>query len=574
LLFHNNKINEIEKLAEKNNFYKSLLEYGENGGNVSVVQGLSAASAMEQLSKQLDKSLTLKNKDDILKYFDMYNSMFEFGARVAVYRVMKRHFQNQMARELNVLPSQVEQAAIQKAVAYTKNLANFEERGLLTKGIGSMYMFFGAGSVGARQALKALSPAWRKYEAVANTLPEVDQKDPVKMARFKKRFMHKKFMSRIMAGVMIGMGYGLWHLMHAMAGDDDDLDQEGRNKIATDDSRRWTRNARIYLGYDTNTHKNIMGNIPWGFGPNAFMAFGAQIAAYTSGEGVELKDFAVNTLHIAMDSYLPIPTTGINPVENTTAFIVDLVMPSLAKPFVEFAMNKNALDMEIYKTNTKYSQTFIASDIVPKYFKDASETFFDVTNGKVELSPDQIYFYANNFADGITKIAETLYGGIAVLKGEKYFDFEKDTLILDSFLSTTSNLDARRYDVLSNTIERKSKVYEDMKLRNPMQAYTYSTITNPYLEAKIKVLNHFNNNALKPLQTGARQIRNNNYLTSKEKADYLYINRLEQNHVKKGVYDTIKSLDDLGEDRIRVLLEMIDQDEAAMDLRNSPDSNP
>jgi hypothetical protein len=305
------------------------------------------------------------------------------------------------------------------------------------------------------------------------------------------------------------------------------------------------------------------------------MAFGAQVAAYTSGEGVQLKDFAVNTLHIAMDSYLPIPTTGIDPVENTTAFLVDLVMPSVGKPFVEFAMNKNSLDMQIYRSNySRYSSAYAGSDVVPKYFKDASETLFDATNGKIVLSPDQMYFYANNFADGLTKIAESLYGGIAVLKGEKYFDPEKDLFVLDSFLSTTSNLDARRFDVLRNNIERKSKVLEDMKLRNPNQAFTFATITNPHLDVKIKVLNYFDNKALKPLDTAANQIRNNPLLTSKEKTDLLYRNRLEKNHVKKGVYDTIKSLDDLGEDRIRVLLEMIDADEAALDLRNAPDSNP
>ena len=436
-LFHNDKISSIEKLAEKDGFYKSLLEYGKNGGNVSVVQGLSAASAMEMLSKQLDKSLTLRSKDDILKYFDMYNSMFEFGARVAVYRVMKRHFQDQMSKELNVPSSQVEQAAIIKAVAYTKNLANFEERGLATKNLGTYFMFFGAGAVGARQAFKALSPAWRKYEAVANTLPEVIQKDPIKMAKFKKRFMSQKLMSRTVAAAMIGIGYSLWHLMHLMAGsDDDDQDQEGRNKIATDDSRRWTRNARIYLGYDEKTHKDIVGNIPWGFGPNAFMAFGAQMAAYTSGEGVELKDFAVNTMHIAMDSFIPIPTTGIDPTEHTTAFILDMALPSVARPLAQFAMNRNSLDQQIYRSSyNKYSSAYSANDIVPTIYKDASDWAFQTSNGKVVMSPDAMYFYANNYADGIAKIVESLYGGISVLKGDKYFDFEKDAFIFDSFLS-------------------------------------------------------------------------------------------------------------------------------------------
>ena len=144
----------------------------------------------------------------------MYNSMFEFGARVAVYRILKTQFQSQMAKQLGI-PSnspRIALAANQKAVAYTKNLANFEERGTLTRGLGAAYMFFGASAVGSRQGLKALAPSWRKYEAVANTLPEVIQKDPVKMATFKKEFMRKKLLSRIVMGAMIGMGYSLWHL--------------------------------------------------------------------------------------------------------------------------------------------------------------------------------------------------------------------------------------------------------------------------------------------------------------------------------------------------------------------------
>ena len=120
----------------------------------------------------------------------------------------------------------------------------------------------------------------------------------------------------------------------------------------------------------------------------------------------------------------------------------------------------------------------------------------------------------------------------------------------------------------------KSKVFEDMKLRYPQQAYKYANIFNPDLEVKLKVLNYFDNKVLKPIETGANQIRNNIFLNSKEKSTLLYRNRLEKNHVKKGIYDIIKSIDDLGKAELNVLLEMIAEDEAAMDLRNAPDSNP
>jgi hypothetical protein len=368
---------------------------------------------------------------------------------------------------------------------------------------------------------------------------------------------------------------GVWYLMKGLAYDDEDKDQEGRNKIATDDARRWTRNARVYLGYDANTHKDRVGNIPWGFGVNAFMAFGSQIAAYNSGEGVELKDLAVNTLHIGMDSFIPIPATGIDPTENFAAFIVDTISPSIAKPFVEFAMNRNAMDQQIYRSSyNKYASSYTGSDVIPKMFRNTTEYMFNSTNGAVNIDPNALYFYVNNYADGIAKFAESLHGGIEVLTGKKDFDIEKDAFVLDSFLSTTSNIDARRYDTLKNQIDTRAQKWESLKMSNPDQAYMFSTKTFPNLEAKIKILQYFENKALKPLREASNQISNNRTLDTREKQAYRYMNKLEQNHVKKGVFDTIKDVDNLGKAEIDALLEMIAEDEAARDLRNSPDSNP
>jgi hypothetical protein len=575
--FHNNQLDKAKKLALKDPFYKSLIEYGEGGGNVAIVQGLSAASAMDMLSKNLDKTLTLRSRDEIIKYFDMYNSMFEFGARVAVYRILKTQFQSQMAKQLGI-PSnspKIELAAQQKAIAYTKNLANFEERGTLTKGLGAAYMFFGASAVGARQGLKAIAPSWRKYEAVANTLPEVIQKDPAKMATFKKEFMRKKILSRWVIGAMLGMGYALWHLMHFMADDDEDKDEAGRNRIATDDARRWTRNARIFLGFDKDSNTPRMGNLPWGFGTNAFMAAGAQIAAYTSGDGVEFKDFGSNIIQIGLDSFVPIPSTGISPIDNPSAFVMDLITPTLFKGVLESAMNRNSLDQQIYRnTFSKYTSTYGASDVVPKYFKDLSEHFFEFTNGRVELSPDALYFYANNYADGMSKIAESIYGNILVLRGDKYFNPEKDLFIFDSFLATSSNIDARKYDKIKLTLEKKSKTWEELKLSNRLGAYTYATTQNPRLEAKLKVFKYFDDTLLKPLETAANQIRIDRLMSPKEKSDRLYRIKIDKNVIKKGAYDTIKSLDEMGNSELDALLAVIDESEKDLDLRNSPDSNP
>ena len=103
---------------------------------------------------------------------------------------------------------------------------------------------------------------------------------------------------------------------------------------------------------------------------------------------------------------------------------------------------------------------------------------------------------------------------------------------------------------------------------------SYSTTQNPRLEAKLKVFKYFDDTLLKPLETAANQIRNNRLMSSKEKSDRLYRIKLDKNMIKKGAYDTIKSLDEMGEAELDALLAVIEENEKELDLRNSPDSNP
>ena len=567
-LFHNDNIEEINKLAKKDLFYQALKEYGENGGSVSIVQGLSANSAMDLLreSMKIDVkgNLNLTSDAQISKYFDIYGSMFEFAARIAVYKVLKSHFYDQLKKQyVSYTPAQLEKAAIIKAVAYTKNLANFEEVGNYGKKLGSYFMFFRASSTGNRVAYKALAPAFRSIDAVANTLPKVTQDNPVAMERFKKSYAKDKKYARLVSAFIAGIGLALWYGLRGLADDDEDKDEVGRNRVATDDARRWVRNARVYLGYDPKTHKNVVGNIAWGFGPSAFMGVGAQIGAFTGGDNLELKDFMINMGLIGLDSFIPIQPSQIDPTENPVQFGLDTLSPSVIKPFIEYSMNLNAIDQPIYRNSTsKYARAYLGTDATPEEFRNASRWFAEKTGGTVNIDASTLSFFANNFFDGVSKMVNSLNGAYMVLKGEKDFDLEKDAFIFDSFLTTTANVDAQRYDTLKKRLDNYNQIYNSYKLNNPDLAFTFSNRTHPNLEMKLKVLNYYENKIINPLRQSMNKITTDRTYSSKERQTLITENRIQQNLMKKYLYDKLKEIDSLSDAEMKNLSNLIDESEA------------
>jgi hypothetical protein len=133
---------------------------------------------------------------NITDFFDGYMSFFELGARLAAYRAIKQFKYEQLLADPNTpalaarnnmsLEQYAMQAAIIDAGAFTKNLANFEEVGRYGRVLGGLYMFFRAGATGAARTFDSLSPAFRSWNAIKNTLPQGVLDDPVAMARAEK----------------------------------------------------------------------------------------------------------------------------------------------------------------------------------------------------------------------------------------------------------------------------------------------------------------------------------------------------------------------------------------------------
>jgi hypothetical protein len=155
-----------------------------------------------------------------------------------------------------------------------------------------------------------------------------------------------------------------------------------------------------------------------------------------------------------------------------------------------------------------------------------------------------MYFFANNYADGLTRIAQNSYGIGLTVTGQKDFDAKRDLIILESFLSNKSNVDSRQYGKVEQDVLEKQKIINMFKQSNPEKYIDY-IIEHPYDEAMIESFNKMAGGDLKKLREDANVIRRMPGLTPKDRKDMLEMNKLTQNLLKSSIVSSIEMFKDL-----------------------------
>ena len=535
-LFHKGEIGKLKEYAKTNEFTKSLVEYMENGGRVSYIQGLSIGSQLDQLWKDASKHKFFTTKESIEKFFDTYTDMFELSARTAAYRVVKQNLLNKGVKE---------DQAVQQAVAYVKGLANFEEVGENGKALGAMFIFFRPNATGAQRALSAIAPMLRTWDAVRKGLdPQIFGKEGERTAdqqarvdTYEKNWRKQSRSATVVCAVLTAMGYATYALAAGLSGRDD----EDRNNVESDDLARWTRFAR----FDIGDGKVIQ--MPWGFGLGAFAATGAQIAGATMSPSNNMGDALVNIMGIGLDSFLPLPVSRMNPLDKDKpfAFYLDSLTPSAARPFVEFTMNMNGFGQEIYNSRqTKYGDAYTGGDNVPEMYKDAAALLVEITDGGMDISPNSMYFFVNNYLDGWGRMVSNGYDISLQAQGKKDIDLIQNTMLLQSFNNKLSNVDQREYSKIEQDILDKEKIINEFKKSNPEQYIKYIE-KHPYDEAMVDAYNKLNGQYLKTYQQQANTIRRDRSLSPKERKEELDMNRLSQNMIKHTIVENVDILKEL-----------------------------
>jgi hypothetical protein len=527
LLYRNGKFKEIEALGEKDPYIKAMYEYIQQGGKVAYVSGIGAKSQIEQMQETLGKKGIATTKAQIDGVIDIWTNMFEFASRTAAYQVVKANYMNG-PQKLSEREAQV------KATAYVKNLANFEQVGQWGKSLGAIFMFFRPSATGAVRAIESLVPLFRNVDAALANLPEAVRNDPEAVAKFRENMAAQRRSAAVMLMSLAGSG-AIIYLMASMLAEDD---EDGRNKVAIDDMARWTRYARFHIpGTD------IIFQMPWGFGLGAFASAGAQITAFGSGNN-SLKETFNNIKDVGFDAFLPLPASRINMWENPAAWAMDSVTPSLFRPFFEYAMNLDGLGREIYNNRqTRSGDAYTGGDNIPELYKDAAKLLANITNGGVDWSPNTMYFFANNYADGLTRLVHNSYNIGLVGTGQKEFNPKTDTLAFDMFFGAKSNFDAREFSKMENMIKDKERKLNMFK--NDPERYMDYISANPYDQGIVDLYNKGINGDLKKVRELANKYRAMPDLTPKERKELLDNVKEQQNLIKRHLISVFKAYEEL-----------------------------
>jgi hypothetical protein len=541
--------------AAQDPFVRDMLEYLRFGGKTTYLQGFSLKSNLEQLSKNtIGRSRIVTNLEDAGRLIDTWNNMFEFTGRTAAYTIykdralaknIKEGMSNTKGPQGQMSPA--ERAAAVEAAAFVKNLANFEKVGERGRELGAAYMFIRPAATGAVRAIEAVMPAFTREKWEESDIPPQIANDPVAKAEYIKNFKIDRMYAQIMVGALTAGGMGLYFL--SMLGAPDD--EWGRNNTKTDNMEQWTRFARFHIPNNVSQQlglgKDLVFQIPWGFGLGAFAATGAQFAGMLSGN-VSIKDGLGNIAGtILLDSFLPLPISKIPVTESSLNWFIDSIAPSVFRPMIEFATNMNGIGQTINSASQRrMGDAFTGSDRIPEIYKDAAKWWFRTTEGEGllgipgDISPNTIYFLANSYLDGISKIGEITYNWANLDKGEREFTPKNDIPLFGSFFGAKTNVDSRLYGKVEKKIKEIDKRLYSMKKDDPGQ-YALYVAKNPLYPSVVDAY-QAKQGELNKLRQKATEIRTMRYISPKDRDQIIKTITLEQNMLKHQMVEQFKVL--------------------------------
>jgi hypothetical protein len=164
---------------------------------------------------------------------------------------------------------------------------------------------------------------------------------------------------------------------------------------------------------------------------------------------------------------------------------------------------------------------------------------FDVTTGGIDVSPNVMYFFANNYIDGVARLTSGVYNLGLVATANKEFNPKTDTLVFDSFFGSPSNFDARKFSEAEKEIknmERRLKTLE----KDPENYLKYIE-KNPEAQFIVDYYNEAVNGNLKDLRKMANDARSSRDLSIKDRTEMVREIVRMQNMVKLGILGNLEA---------------------------------
>lgn len=538
----------LEQRAKNDPYTRDLLEYIRVGGKTVYMEGFSLSSNLQALNKGLNQSRIVATYEGFTRLIDSWNNMFEFSSRAVAYSMYKQEalkkniatgMSNKRGPENQMSPA--EEAAATEAAAFVKNLANFEKVGEYGRELGAAYMFIRPSATGAVRAIEAVLPAFTSEAQERADMPPQIAKDEAAAERYMESFRQDRKNAQRMITALIGGGMFLWTMSMMMSPDD----EWRRNSTKSDNMQQWTRFARFHIPNEVSEQlglgKDVVFQIPWGFGLGAFASIGAQICGIGFGNTTFKEGMGNIVSSILADSFLPLPISKIEVTESPMKWAVDSIMPTVFRPVVEYLMNTNGVGQAINSATTRrLGEAFTGGDRIPEVYKTLSKDIYRQSLGAIDMSPNTLYFFTNSYLDGISKMfLELPYSLTDLAQDKKTFNPKTDVPLFGSFFGAKTNVDSREYGKMEVKIKELSQRLTTLEADSP-ELYGEYISKNP-LVPKIVDIYQERQGDLNELRQKATEIRNMRYLSPKDRDSLLKITTMEQNFLKHMMVEDFKA---------------------------------
>jgi hypothetical protein len=538
----------LAQRAKNDPYTRDLLEYLLFGGKTVYMEGFSLSSNLQAMNKGLNQSRIVATYEGFTRLIDSWNNMFEFSSRAVAYSLYKQEalkkniakgMSNKSGPEGQMSPA--EEAAATEAAAWVKNLANFEKVGEYGRELGAAYMFIRPAATGAVRAVEAVLPAFTTEAQERADLPPQIAGNEEATERYMENFRQERKNAQRMITALIGGGMFLWTMSMLMSPDD----EWDRNSTRSDNMQQWTRFARFHIPNEVSEQlglgKDVVFQIPWGFGLGAFAAIGAQICGIGFGNTTFKEGIGNVVSSILADSFLPLPISKIEVTESPMKWAVDSIMPTVLRPLVEYLMNTNGVGQAINSATTRrLGEAFTGGDRIPEVYKTLAKDMYRESLGAIDMSPNTLYFFTNSYLDGIAKLfLELPYSLTDLAQGEKTFNPKTDVPLFGSFFGAKTNVDSREYGKMETKIKEMKQRLVTLEEDSP-ELYGEYISKNP-LVPKIVDIYDGRQGDLNELRRKATEIRNMRFLSPKDRDSLLKITIMEQNFLKHMMVEDFKA---------------------------------
>jgi hypothetical protein len=538
----------LAQRAEKDPYTRDLLEYLLFGGKTVYMEGFSLSSNLQAMNKGLNQSRIVATYEGFMQLIDSWNNMFEFSSRAVAYSLykqeaLKKNIANGMSNKSGPegQMSPAEEAAATEAAAWVKNLANFEKVGEYGRELGAAYMFIRPAATGAVRAVEAVLPAFTTEAQERADLPPQIAGDKEATEKYMENFRQERKNAQRMITALIGGGMFLWTMSMLMSPDD----EWERNSTRSDNMQQWTRFARFHIPNEVseqlNLGKDVVFQIPWGFGLGAFAAIGAQICGIGFGNTTFKEGMGNIVSSILADSFLPLPISKIEVTESPMKWAVDSIMPTVFRPMVEYLMNTNGVGQAINSATTRrLGEAFTGGDRIPEVYKTLAKDMYRQSLGAIDMSPNTLYFFTNSYLDGIAKLfLELPYSLTDLAQGEKTFNPKTDVPLFGSFFGAKTNVDSREYGKMEVKIKEMKQRLVTLEEDSP-ELYGEYISKNPLVPTIVDIYEGRQGD-LNELRRKATEIRNMRFLSPKDRDSLLKITTMEQNFLKHMMVEDFKA---------------------------------